>query len=261
MVERPNKTIYREDGKVYKVMGEEYPASDVFSEALNLAAAGETRLKVPKILEVTKVDGKWAIVWEYIEGITLLELMKEEPVRFDEYLNRFVDIQLEMHQYSAARLPVLIDKMHRKIRASGLDAAVCRELHTRLDGMPRHTKLCHGDFNCSNVLITKNDEAYIIDWSHAAQGNASADAAQTWLILRFYQDLFYGGRNTAEQYLTLFCQKSGTARQYVEKWIPIVSAAQLVKGRPEEREFLLGQINAAEYGRPADDSCLEDLRK
>jgi aminoglycoside phosphotransferase (APT) family kinase protein len=247
IVERPNKTIYREDGKVYKVMGEEYPASDVFNEALNLAAVGETQLKVPKILEVTKVDGRWAIVWEYIEGITLLELMKRELNRFDEYLNRFVDIQLEMHRYSATRLPVLIDKMHRKIRASGLDATIRYELHTRLDSMPRHTKLCHGDFNFSNVVITKNDEAYIIDWSHATQGNASADAAQTWLILRFYQDLFYDDRDTAEQYLTLFCQKSGIARQYVEKWISIVSAAQLVKGRPEEREFLLSQVNVVEY--------------
>jgi aminoglycoside phosphotransferase (APT) family kinase protein len=113
--------------------------------------------------------------------------------------------------------------------------------------MPRHTKLCHGDFIFSNIVITKNDEAYIIDWSHASQGNASADAAQTWLILRFYQDIFHGGRNTADQYLTLFCQKSGTAWQYVEKWISIVSAAQLVKGRPEEREFLLQQANVVEY--------------
>jgi aminoglycoside phosphotransferase (APT) family kinase protein len=247
IVERPNKTIYLEDGKVYKVMGPEYPASDVFNEALNLAAVGETQLKVPKIAGVSKIDGQWTLVWEYIEGTTLLNLMEKEPGRFDEFLSRFVDIQLEIHRYSATRLPVLIDKMHRKIRASGLDVATRYELHTRLDSMPRHTKLCHGDFNPSNVVITQNDEAYIIDWSHASQGNASADAAQTWLILRFYQDFFYGNRDTAEQYLTLFCEKSGTPRQYVEKWISIVSASQLVKGRPEEREFLLRQVNVVEY--------------
>jgi aminoglycoside phosphotransferase (APT) family kinase protein len=247
MVERPNKTIYREDGKVYKVMGPEYPASDVFNEALNLAAAGETEIKTPKILEVTKVDGKWAIVWEYVEGATLLELMKQEPARFDEYLNRFVDIQLEMHRYSATRLPALIDKMHRKIRASGLDATIRYELHTRLDSMPRHAKLCHGDFTPSNIVITKDNEACIIDWSHASQGNASADAAQTWLSFSFYQDLFPGSAGIAEKYLSLFCKKSDTARQYVEKWISIVSASRLVKGRPEEREFLLRQANVVEY--------------
>jgi aminoglycoside phosphotransferase (APT) family kinase protein len=247
IVERPNKTIYLEDGKVYKVMGPEYPASDVFNEALNLAAVGETPLKAPKIVGVNKIDGRWALVWEYIEGNTLFDLMKREPDRFDEFLGRFVDIQLDMHRYSATRLPVLIDKMHRKIRASGLDAAICYELHTRLDGMPRHTKLCHGDFNPGNIVITGNDEAYIIDWSHASQGNASADAAQTWLLFNFYRDLFPAVPDIAEKYLALFCEKSGTDRRYVEKWISVVSASQLVKGKPEEREFLLRQVNVVEY--------------
>ncbi|MDR2375705.1 MAG: aminoglycoside phosphotransferase family protein [Treponema sp.] len=247
IVERSNKTIYLEDGKVYKVMGPEYPASDVFNEALNLAAVGETRLKVPKIVGVNKIDGKWALVWEYIEGTTLLELMKQEPGRLDEFLDRFVDIQLEMHRYSATRLPVLIDKMHRKIRSSGLDATTRYELHTRLDSMPRHTKLCHGDFTPSNIVITKNDEACIIDWSHASQGNASADAAQTWLIFTFYRDMFSTAPDIADRYLALFCKKSDTARQYVEKWISLVSASRLVMGKPEEREFLLRQVNVVEY--------------
>jgi aminoglycoside phosphotransferase (APT) family kinase protein len=247
IVERPNKTIYLEDGKVYKVMGPEYPASDVFNEALNLAAAGETGLRTPKILEVTRVEGKWAIVWEYVEGATLLELMKKEPGRFGEYLDRFVDIQLEMHRHSATRLPVLTEKMHRKIRSSGLGAEIRYELHTRLDSMPRHAKLCHGDFNPGNIVITGDGQACIIDWSHASQGNASADAAQTWLIFSFYQDLLPGNQDLAEKYLKLFCGKSGIPRQYVEKWISIVSASQLLKGRPEEREFLLRQVNVVEY--------------
>jgi aminoglycoside phosphotransferase (APT) family kinase protein len=247
MVERPNKTIYLEDGKVYKVMGAEYPASDVFNEALNLAAVGETQLKVPRIVGVTAIDGKWTLIWEYVEGTTLLDCMRREPDRFDEFLNRFVDIQLEMHRYSATRLPVLIEKMHRKIRASGLDSDIRYELHTRLDSMPRHTKLCHGDFTPSNIIITKNDEAYIIDWSHASQGNASADAAQTWLSFNLSRDLFPEGEGLAERYLNLFCAKSDTARRYVEKWISIISASQLVKGRPEEREFLLRQVNVVEY--------------
>jgi aminoglycoside phosphotransferase (APT) family kinase protein len=242
IVERAAKKIYLEDGKVYKVMGKEYPASDVFNEALNLAAVGETDLKVPKLLEVRKIDGLWAIVWEYIEGVTLAELMEKEPARFDEYLTRFVDIQLDMHTHTAPRLPLIIDKMQKKIRASGLDATTRYELSTRLDGLPRHTKLCHGDFNPSNIIITKQNEAYIIDWSHATQGNASADAARTWLLF-----CLAGKKDIAEKYLSLFCKKSDTARQYVDKWIPIVSASRLVKCTPDEREILLKWANVVEY--------------
>jgi tRNA A-37 threonylcarbamoyl transferase component Bud32 len=242
LAERPNKTIYRDGERVIKLMVKDHPVSDVFNEAMNMACVMETGLKVPRLLEVTRIDGRWALVMEYIKGTTLAELMKANPDHFDKYLERFVDIQLEMHGYSAPRLPQHTEKMHRKIRQSGLDATARYELHTRLDSLPKHTKLCHGDFNPSNIIITKEDEAYIIDWSHATQGNASAGAARTFLLFSLA-----GQADTAEKYLTLFCKKSDTARQYVEKWIPIVSASQLVKGKPEEKDLLLRWANVVEY--------------
>jgi aminoglycoside phosphotransferase (APT) family kinase protein len=239
---RTDKTIYRDGDHVIKVMGHSYPAPDVLSEALNLASVGETPLKVPKLLEVTQIEGKWAIVWEYVAGQTLAELIEKHPERFDEYLERFVDIQLGVHTFSASRLPLLTEKLHRKIRASGLDATVRYELHTRLDSLPKHTKLCHGDFNPSNIIITEHNETYVIDWSHATQGNASADAAQSYLL--FWLD---GKIDAAEKYLNLFCKKSDTAKQYVQKWISIISASRLVKAKPEEKEFLLRWANVVEY--------------
>jgi aminoglycoside phosphotransferase (APT) family kinase protein len=242
IVEREKKKIYLEDGKVYKVMGSEYPASDVFNEALNLAAVGETGLNVPKLHEVTKIDGKWAIVWEYIEGVTLADLIEKEPDRLDEHLNRFVDIQIEMHKHSASRLALLRDKLHRKIGASGLDATTRYELSTRLDSLPRHTKLCHGDFNPSNIIITSGNEAYIIDWSHATAGNGSADAVQTWMQFVLAKRFV-----VAEKYFNLFCAKTDTAKQYADKWIPIVAAAQLNKAEADNRNLLHNWANVVEY--------------
>jgi tRNA A-37 threonylcarbamoyl transferase component Bud32 len=242
LAERPNKTIYRDGDRVIKLMVKEHPVSDVFNEAMNMACVMEAGIKVPRLLEVTRINDRWALVMEHIEGTTLAELMTANRDRFGSYLERFVDIQLETHRYSAPRLPLHTEKMHRKIRQSGLDATTRYELHTRLDGLPKHTKLCHGDFNPSNIIITKKDEAYIIDWSHATQGNASAGAARTFLLFSLA-----GQKDAAEKYLSLFCKKSDTARQYVEKWIPIVSASQLVKGKPEERELLLRWTNVVEY--------------
>ena len=62
-----------------------------------------------------------------------------------------------------------------------LDATVRYELLTRLDSMPNHTKLCHGDFNPSNVIVAEDGTMKIVDWAHATQGNASGDAAITYL--------------------------------------------------------------------------------
>ena len=237
-----SKKIYRDGDKVIKLRDKDFPAPDVLSEAHNLAVVGETSIKVPKLVEVTKIDGKWAVVWEYVEGTSLDILMEKNKGKEQQYLERFVDIQLEMHKHSATRLPLLIEKMERKIKASELDSTARYEILGRLASMPKHTKLCHGDFTLANVVINDKDEAYIIDWCHAAQGNASADAAQTYLLFRLA-----GNINMADKYLALFCKKSGTAKQYVEKWLSIVAASRLVKAKPEEKELLLHWANIAEY--------------
>ena len=237
-----NKTLYRDGNRCIKVFDSNYSKADVLNEALNQARIEETNLNINKIIEVTMIDGKWAIVSEFIEGKTLAQLMKENPDKKDQYIELLVDIQLEIHSKKAPLLTKLKDKMNRKISASSLDATTRYDLHTRLEGMPKHTKVCHGDFNPSNVIITPDGVPYVIDWAHATQGNASADVARTYLL--FCLD---GDKEGAETYLDIFCKKSDTAKQYVQKWLPIVAASQSVKGRPEEREFLLSWTNVVDY--------------
>ncbi len=239
---RTNKTIYRDGEKCVKVFDEDFSKVDVLNEALNQARVEETGLNIPKIDEVTKINGKWAIVSEYIGGKTLDRLMKENPDKKDEYLERFVDLQLQVHSKKCPLLTKLRDKMNRKIDLTDLDDSIKYELHTRLEGMPKHDKLCHGDFNPSNVIITGDDEAYILDWAHATQGNASADVARTYML--FWLD---GDIDAAEKYLDMFCKKSGTDKRYVQKWMPIVAASQSVKGHAKEREFLMSWIDVAEF--------------
>lgn len=241
---RKNKKVYRDGDRVIKVFDEDYSKADILNEALNQARIEETGLNIPKILEVTMVEGKWAIVSEYIEGKTLAQLMDENPDKLDEYLERFVDIQMEIQGKECPKLQKIKDKMNMKISASAdfIDATTRYELHTRLEGMPKHKKVLHGDFDPSNIIIDKNDVAYIIDWAHATQGNASEDVARSYLLF-----CLAGKKDIAEKYLDLFCKKSDTAKQYVQKWMPIVAASQTVKGNEHEREFLLNWVNVVDY--------------
>lgn len=239
---RASKTVYRDGNRAVKVFDEQYSKADILNEALNLARIEETGLNVPQVLEVTKIDGKWAIITTFIEGKTLAALMEEQPERRQEHLALLVDLQLQMHQKTAPMLQKLKDKMHRKILEADLDPHCRYELHTRLESMPKHNKVCHGDFNPSNIIVTSDGTPYILDWSHATQGNASADAARTYLLF-----CLSGEQKLADNYLTLFCRKSNTAKQYVQHWMPIVAASQSAKGNPEEREFLLSWANIADY--------------
>ena len=224
IAERKTKTIYRDGDKCIKVFNHSFSKADILNEALNQARVENVGLNVPKILEVTTVDGQWAIVSEFIEGTTLSHLMRDDPANKEQYLDTLVETQMLIH---SRRCPLL----NRRY-----------ELLIRLEGLPTHDKLCHGDFCPSNVIITEAGEPYIIDWAHATQGNASADAARTFLTFNLS-----GDAETADRYLDLFCEKSGTEKRYVQKWMPIVAASQSVKGNMEERDFLLRWANVVDY--------------
>ena len=239
---RNAKTIYRDGDQCVKVFNENYSKADILNEALNQARIEETGLHIPRILGVTMIEGKWAIISEFIEGKTLSQIMKDDPEHKSEYLNRFVDIQMDVQSRTCPLLNQLKDKMKRKISQADLDATTRYDLHARLEGMPTHNKVCHGDFWPSNIIISKNGDPYVIDWSHVTQGNASADVARTYLLFWLHGDI-----EGAKEYLQLFCDKSGTAIQYVQKWMPIVAASQSVKGNEKEREFLLSWANVVEY--------------
>ena len=239
---RARKKVYRDGNKTIKVFDSEYSKADILNEALNQARIEETGLNIPKIVEVSMVEGKWAIISDYIEGKTLAQLMKENPDRLDDYLNLFVDLQISVHAKRAPLLNKLKDKMNRKISEAQLDATTRYDLHTRLESMPKHNKVCHGDLNPSNIIIAEDGTPYILDWSHATQGNASADAARTYLLFWLAGDIA-----GADRYLELFCDKSNTAKQYVQKWMPIVAASQVVKANENEREFLYSWINVVDY--------------
>ena len=244
IAERKTKTVYKDSDKTIKLFIENYSKADILNEALNQARVEEgTDLNVPKLLEVTKIDGRWGLVSEHIEGTPLNKLMEEHPEKEEEYLNLFVDTQMKILSNSVLLLNRIKDKFRRKLsNAVNIDENTRYELLQRLEGMKNHTKLCHGDFNPSNIIIKENGEIYVIDWSHVTQGNASADAARTFLLFSIE-----GKNELAEKYINLFSEKSGITKANIQRWIPIVAATQMTKGKEEEQEFLSNWINVVDY--------------
>lgn len=242
IAERSTKTVYKDNDKTIKLFVPDYSKSDILNEALNQARVEETGLNIPKLVEVTKIDDRWALVSEHIEGRTLQSLMDEEPEKLEEYLNLFVDTQINILSKEAPLLNKLKDKMQRKIEEADISNEIKYELNTRLEGMPKHIKICHGDFNPSNVIIKDNGEVYVIDWAHVTQGNGSADAARTYLLF-----CLEGKKEVANRYLDLFSAKTEIEKQYIQRWIPIVAAAHLSKAREEEKQFLMNWIDVIDF--------------
>lgn len=242
IADRKHKHIYRDGDLAIKVFDNVFSKADILNEACNQARVEDCGLNIPRIREVCKIDGRWAIATEFIEGKTLQTLMEENPDKMEEYICRFVDLQMEIHSKTIENLNSQKEKMNRKISQTSLDATTRYELHTRLTALPTHNKVCHGDFNPSNIIITPEGKPYIIDWSHVTSGNASADVARTYLLFTLA-----GREDVAEMYLNTFCKMSDTAKQYVYKWLPIVAASQSVKKNPKEREILLKWADVVDF--------------
>ena len=126
------------------------------------------------------------------------------------------------------------DELQRNINSSELSATDRYDLYSRLERIPKYNEVCHGNFVPSKVIISAaTGEPYIIDWFHATQGNAAADAALTYLLLRMR-----GRREEAEQYLALFCEKSEIEPHYIRRWMPLVAASQTVVANARSRAVL-----------------------
>lgn len=233
--------VYRCGDKAVKLFKVNRPKTQSLYEALTHARVEDTGLHVPIIHEVSVIDGRWAITMDLIEGKTLDEVMREDPANKEKYVNDMVDLQIEVHFKQVPKLSKLKDKLARQINSlDWLDDAVKFELLARLGTMPKHTKLCHGNFTPSNIILSEKG-TYILDWLAARQGNASADVARSFLLLSLeWPDI-------ADLYLDTFCKKTNTSKKYVQDWLPIVAAAQLTENRPGERDLLMRWVDVVAY--------------
>lgn len=245
LVRRGNKVVYDLGDKIAKVFNETKPVSDVFNEALNLARINECGIRSPKALEVTKLEGDeagWALITTKVPGVTLAEKIEAEPQRFGEYLEQFVDLQIEIHGYTSPLLNRQGDKYARMINSlEAINATTRYNLLERLDGLKKGTAVCHGDFNPSNVIVSEDGTLSVCDWAHATQGAPAADVAMTYLLFSLTS------REQAEAYLDTYCERADMAKQIVRQWLPVIAASELARKRKVNEEFLMSWVDVFDY--------------
>ena len=243
LLERTDKVVTRDKNTVLKIFGPSYKVSAILNEAMNEARAAETGLPVAKVIEVLKLRDHWCIRREWVEGKTLADVMASDKKNLMKYLKEFVAIQCEIFSKTSERMGNLADKLDKQISASPLPKETRYDLHMRLQSFARGKALCHGDFNPTNVIITPKGEWRVIDWSHVRLGDPLADVARTYLLF-----WLAGYVAAAEKYMAIACDALKAKISDVQKWLPIVAAAESSKEQTaKNHELLLHWASVVDY--------------
>ncbi|MGG0648922.1 aminoglycoside phosphotransferase family protein [Bacillus mycoides] len=220
--------IYLCDNKVVKLFKEYLPNTESLYEARKQKYAYSCGLHVPKVFEVTEIQGRQAIIMEYVEGESVGELLLNNLSKAEYFISICVSIQQKIHAISVSsdEIEPMEERLYRQINSvHDLDEKQKGNILKKLDSITFEPRVCHGDFHPFNVIMS-NGDLNIIDWVDASSGDIRADVFRTYLLYS------QNSVELAEMYLHMYCKKTGLLRDEIFQWAPIISAARLAESTP-----------------------------
>lgn len=226
--------VYLHEGQAIKLFHPGTPEDAVLYEADIQQRVHLLGLPAPRVFGMAVLQDRFAILMEHVPGPSLGALMEKDRPHAMDYMAQAVNLQAQLHRTQGTGLPSQRDKLfHRISSADALSQDVKRQLLDRLDSIASDCVVCHGDFHPYNILQTENGPV-IIDWVDASCGSAGADACRTYLLFLLH------GKEAAEPYLSLYCGLTGTEKEAVMQWLPILAAARLLEyGRGDDTDLLV----------------------
>ncbi|HZV35551.1 MAG TPA: phosphotransferase [Verrucomicrobiae bacterium] len=143
-----------------------------------------TGIPAPAVYEMIKIAGRHGIVFERVEGVSMLKQAERKPTMLFAGARQLAELHARIHSQTAPpTLPAQRDKIERYIEDAEdftpAQKAVARRIAAEL---PKGTALCHGDFHPANVLFGARGPV-IIDWGGATRGHPLADVARTSVLI------------------------------------------------------------------------------
>ncbi len=172
------------DDKVLKLFYPATPLPWIEKEAYTGPYIQKMQLPVPRVFEQVKLNGRMGIIYEKIEGPSLLNELAKKPWRATRYARLLASLHARVHEVPA---PPNIETQREWARG-GIPETVKLPIDLKvsvlrlLDSMPDGNQLCHGDFHPGNIMMTQGGPI-IIDWMTASKGSGSGDVARTAIIL------------------------------------------------------------------------------
>ncbi|PFA05148.1 aminoglycoside phosphotransferase family protein [Bacillus cereus] len=231
--------IYLCDNKVVKLFGKYLPNTEALYEAQKQKYAYSRDLHVPKVFEVTEVQGRQAIIMEYVEGESVGKLLLNNLNKAEHYIGLCVNEQKKIHaiRVNTDEIESMRERLECQIKSvHQLDEKQKGNILNKLHSIKFEPRLCHGDFHPFNLILSKKN-VNIIDWVDASSGDIRADVFRTYLLYaQSYIEL-------AEMYLQIYCSNTDLTRDEIFQWAPIIAARFSEKISPQNEVYLKRLLN------------------
>jgi tRNA A-37 threonylcarbamoyl transferase component Bud32 len=248
--------VYAWNDQALKLFVSGFPAEWIEAEAKATRIAHQAGLSAPAVGEIIEVDGRTGIVYERVDGVSMLRIFAARPWTFLSAVRRFVELQIAMHNCVGPELPSQRWRLKDAIQgAPRLTAEMKEQVLRTLDRLPDGDVVCHGDYHPDNVIISSRGPV-VIDWMNATRGNPLADVARTSLMCRVgaappgasrsVRWATYLGQGAFHLlYLREYSGHRPFDREQLEAWISVVAAARLVERISEEEGRLVALVEAS----------------
>ncbi len=239
------------DNHILKLYRDWCPPHWIEEEARIARAVYDAGIPSPAAGEIIEVNGRRGLIYERIEGISMLQDMNARPWRLFKHARSLAEVQIKIHKQSIRGLSSYKEQLSHSIRsAQHLQEDLGDKSLARLELLPEGQSVCHGDYHPGNVILAQAGPI-VIDWMTACSGSPWADVARTNLLLSIGPKgagkLIHPMLRTIiklyhRMYLNRYCALVPDANHELNLWAPVIAAARLNEDIIPEREALIKMV-------------------
>ncbi len=240
-----------QDGYILKLFHNWFDINSIHFEARIANAVQASGLPVPHVGDIIQINGRSGLIYERLNGWSMLEALYCKPWRIWHYARRQAALQVQIHAVvSDIHLPSQRQRLETKIQnAKTLSAIDQSAILSLLNSLPNGDSICHGDFHSGNIMLTPHAEV-VIDWYDASLGNPLADLTRSSIIIlgSAASDLIPNPfmKRFTRLFHTIFLNhyfrlRPGGEQEY-QRWLPVLAAARLNENIPELESWLATQV-------------------
>ncbi|PJZ46678.1 aminoglycoside phosphotransferase family protein [Leptospira brenneri] len=173
-----------EDHKILKLFFPDAKESEIDLEVENTVEAYNQKASKMRCYGKAKVDNRFGIIFDRVEGISLTKLPDKNPLELFNIAGTLARLHYGIHQIKSDKYKDIKDVLNGCLSSeplSFLSSGEKAKVKSYIAGLPNGNSILHLDFHPENVIVQGKEEI-IIDWMTAAKGNTAADVAFTFLL-------------------------------------------------------------------------------